>query len=154
MRRPLFAVLAASLLSPLAFGSTLAAPTSHAKIGLDRAKNVSFSINGTAFQVTLNAYGETANPLTSELSNQGVALACKGRDTRRHRWIVSSIETAWPKGQAFLRGTFPQDVSLRTQWCVLEQPDGKDLALTRKLHTPKPDETAGDADGGVIATTP
>lgn len=123
-----------------AFGVTPgeAAAPGKVKVGVDRATNVSFSINGRTIDVVLRPVDDAPNPLAQRLSGMGVAVACKGTSPRRGRVLVAELETAWPTGAEMMRGRLSRDVSVRPQWCVLEEPDGTDIAVTRKLRTPRP----------------
>jgi len=137
-RRPLLALITAGLLSPLAVGTGLAAAPGKVKVGVDQKKNVSFSVDGRVIDVTLRPTGDTPNPLTTELSGQSIVVACKGTSPRHGTVVIADFETSWPVGSSLLRARLSRDASDAMQWCVLEQPDGTDIAVTRKLRTPKP----------------
>jgi hypothetical protein len=138
LRRPLVATLLACLAWPMTVGTGLAAAPGKVKVGVDHDANVSFSINGRSIDVRLRPAGDTPNPLLAKLAGAGVVVACKGTSPKHHRELVADIETAWPAGTDLLRVRLSRDASDAMQWCVLEQPDGTDLAVTRKLRTPKP----------------
>lgn len=127
-----------ALASPLAVGTVDAAAPGKVKVGVDRARNVSFSLNGRTIDVTLRPAGDQPNPLAEKLSGESVVVACKGTSPRRRQVMIGDLETSWPTGATLLRGKLSRDVSDAPQWCVLEQPDGSDIAVTRKLRTPKP----------------
>lgn len=108
------------------------------KVGVDRKTNVSFSVSGRMIDITLRPVGDAPNPLLSELSGQSIAVACKGAHPRRGGVSVAVLETSWPASAAMMRGRLSRDVSSDMQWCVLELPDGGDIAVTRKLRAPRP----------------
>lgn len=137
-RGPLAGLIVAALCSPLAVGTVEAAAPGKVKVGVDRAKNVSFSVDGRAIDVTLRPTGDTPNPLAAKLSGESVVVACKGTSPKRGTVLIADLETAWPTGSTLLHGKLSRDASDALQWCVLEQPDGTDIAVTRKLRTPKP----------------
>lgn len=137
-RGPLMGVILAGFVLPLAVGTVEAAAPGKVKVGVDQAKNVSFSVDGRTIDVTLRPTGDTPNPLAAKLSGEGVVVACKGTSPRRGTVLVADLETSWPTGATLLHGKLSRDASDRLQWCVLEQPDGTDIAVTRKLRTPKP----------------
>lgn len=137
-RRRLAGLVAVALCSPLAAGTGEAAAPGKVKVGVDREKNVSFSVDGRTIDVTLRPDGETPNPLVKDLSGQSIVVACKGTSPKRGKVLIGDLETSWPTGTPAFRGRLSRDVSDALQWCVLEQPDGTDVAVTRKLRTPKP----------------
>jgi hypothetical protein len=137
-RRRLIVTVATSLLFPLAVGTGQAAAPGKVKVGVDRTKNVSFSVDGRMIDVTLRPDGATVNPLAAKLAGESIVVACKGASPKRGDVRVGDVETSWPAGQTLLRARLSRDVSDAMQWCLLEQPDGTDVAVTRKLRTPKP----------------
>ncbi|MBO9532151.1 MAG: hypothetical protein J7513_04145 [Solirubrobacteraceae bacterium] len=138
-RGPLALLLAAGLLSPLAVGTGQAAAPGKVKVGVDQATNVSFSVTGRMIDVRLRPSGDgVPNPLVQQLSNASIAVACRGRSPKHGRYVVGEIETSWPKDSDLMRTRLSRDGSARMQWCVLEQIDGTDIAVTRKMRTPKP----------------
>ena len=141
LRRPvLAATIAAALACPFLLGTTLAAAPTKVRVGVDKSKNVSFSIDGRTIDVTLRPDADgKANALAAQLSGAGVVVACKGTSPKRGRVQVGDMETAWPVGEVTMHGRLSHDISDDPQWCVLEQPDGTDIAVTRKLRAPKPD---------------
>lgn len=136
--RPLLAVITAGLLLPLAVGTSHAAAPGKVKVGVDRKEAVSFSIDGRTIDITLRPVGDKANQLVADLSGAYVVVACKGTSPKHGRRAVGDLQTTWPVGQSAMRGRLSHDVSDAMQWCVLEHLDGTDIAVTRKLRTPKP----------------
>lgn len=136
--RALMAAAVLSLLSPLAVGTGQAAAPGKVKVGVDKTKGVSFSIDGRTIDVTLRPNGDEPNKLASELSGASIVVACKGTSPKRGSVLIGDLETSWPVGEVLLHGKLSKDVSDDLQWCVLEQPDGTDIAVTRKLRSPKP----------------
>jgi hypothetical protein len=127
-----------ALASPLAAGTVDAAAPGKVKVGVDQEQNVSFSVNGRMVDVSLRPSGDQPNALAEKLSGESIVVACKGTSPKRGRVLIGDLETSWPTGATLLRGKLSRDVSDGLQWCVLEQPDGSDIAVTRKLRTPKP----------------
>jgi hypothetical protein len=155
-RRAVATVVAAAPLLAIAVGTGHAAAPGKVKVGVDRVQHVSFSVEGRAIVVMLRASGSDRNPLAAELSNQSVVVACKGRSPKRGAARLGELETSWPTGSDVLRGQLSRDVSGAMQWCVLEQPDGADIAVTRKLRAPQPTAapTPTPTPGGVAGTSP
>ncbi len=141
MNRRLAALLTISAGAWLATAPVEAAAPGKVKVGVDQATGVSFSVDGRMVDVTLRPTGDAPNPLVARLSGESVVLACKGTSPRRGTVLIADMETAWPTGAALMRAKLSRDVSSALQWCVLEQPDGTDIAVTRKLRTPKPAAT-------------
>lgn len=150
-RGPLLVALLAALVTPAAVGTSQAAAPGKVKVGVDREQNVSFRIDGRRVELTLRPVGGIANPLTAQLPGNRVVLACKGTSPKRGRVLVGELDVQWPYSATVMHGKLTHDVSDAMQWCVLEQPDGADIAVTRKLRAPKP----GDVDPTTPpATTP
>ncbi len=153
-RRPLPAVVAAAVVLPLAAPSGQAAAPTKRKVGVDAARQVSFTVTGRSVDLSLRPSGGAANPLAAELAGQSVVLACKGTPPKRRRAAVGVIETNWPSADpTFARLQLSRDVSGSVLWCVLEHPDGTDIAVARKLRAPE-SVTPQAPDGSVAPTTP
>ncbi|MEH3052788.1 MAG: hypothetical protein PGN13_02115 [Patulibacter minatonensis] len=153
-RRALPTVVAVTVAMPLTAPSGQAAAPTKPKSGVDAARQVAFTVAGRSVDLVLRPSSGSANPLAAQLAGQGVVLACKGTPPGRHRPALGVIETNWPTADpTFFRVQLSRDVSTSMQWCVLEQPDGKDIAVARRLRVPKP-VTPQAPDGSPATPTP
>jgi hypothetical protein len=128
----LLAVAVVSAVAPFASAET------RPRVGVDQSKGVSFSISRRDVVVTLRPLDGAENPLAAELSGKDVQLACRGKSPSSGKFLIGSVKTTWPKAATALPTRLSKDVSAKVSWCVLEHPDGEDIAVTTKVRVPAP----------------
>lgn len=142
MLRPvlfLLAVVCTGLVAPAAAPARVAeAPATPTRVGIDRDRQVSFSLSGRSLTVTLRPVDGEPNPLETTVFGADVVLVCNGTSPRTRRAAVADRELRWTPGATALTARLSRDVSFKPRWCVLEQADGTDLAVTFKLRLPRP----------------
>ena len=117
---------------------TAASAAGQTKVGVDKKTQVSFSLTGRSLTVTLRPLGGAINPLVNELWGAPVTLACRGFSPKGGKAHIATTTTTWLDEALTTTVKLSRDVSGKTTWCVMEQPDGTDLAVTTKLRTPAP----------------
>lgn len=128
----LFTVVAAAALPCAAVAAST--PT---RVGLDEKRQVSFNMTGRTVMVTLRPIDGVENPLARDLYDTDVVLACSGTSPSKKKALVSDASVKWPSGQTSHQFRLKKDVSVKPKWCVLERPQGTDLAVTFKLKVVK-----------------
>lgn len=111
---------------------------SRTRVGVDQQRQVGFTMTGRSVLVNLRPIDGQPNPLVAELSGTDVVLACRGKSPANGRDRIADQEASWPMGATSFTGKLSRDISDGPKWCVLERPDGTDLAVTLKLRVPKP----------------
>lgn len=117
--------------------AALAASSTPTRVGIDEKRQVSFNLSGRDVTVTLRPIDGAENPLARDLYDTKVVLACSGRSPAKKKTLITDASTTWPTGQTAHQFRLKKDVSLKPKWCVLERPQGTDLAVTFKLKVIK-----------------
>lgn len=118
-------------------GAAVAATSTPTRVGLDEKRQVSFNLSGRDATVTLRPIDGAENPLARDLYDTDVVLACSGRSPKTKKTLITDASTTWPTGTTAHRFRLKKDVSFKPKWCVLERPQGTDLAVTFKLKVVK-----------------
>jgi hypothetical protein len=134
---PLLLTAAAVTALPCAAFAATPTPT---RVGIDQKTQVSFNMTGRTVTVTLRPIDGAENPLARDLYDTDVVLACSGTSPSKKKVLITDASVKWPNGQTAHQFRLKKDVSLKPKWCVLERPQGTDLAVTFKLKVVK---TAG-----------
>lgn len=121
-------------------GAAVAAASTPTRVGIDQEQQVSFNMTGRTVTVTLRPIDGAENPLARDLYDTDVVLACSGTSPSKKKVLVTDASVTWPEGQTAHQFRLKKDVSVKPKWCVLERPQGTDLAVTFKLKVVK---TAG-----------
>ncbi len=137
MSRFVPALLPAALLAALAPAAAFAAVSTPTRVGVDEKKQVSFSMTGRDVTITLRPIDGVENPIARDLSDTEVVLACSGTSPKKNKTAVADADATWAPGATQQKFRLSKDVSLRPKWCVLERPQGTDLAVTFKLRVVK-----------------
>jgi hypothetical protein len=139
---PRFSLLA-STLPALVCAAALSLPTvatAATKLGVDQAKQVSFSLTGRSLTVTLRSDGTSNNPLLASLSGSEVLFSCRGVGPKGGKPRIATADATWETDASIVTVKLSRDVSKKVSWCVLELPDHSDIAVTTKMRTPKPQD--------------
>lgn len=128
----LIALSSASFAVPAALAET---PT---RVGVDQDKQVVFSVSGRELIVRLRPVDGSTNPLAADLSGSDVVLACRGRSPKGGAERIASSKVVWPAGSTEVTTRLSKDVSSKLRWCIMERPDGSDVAVTLKMRVPNP----------------
>lgn len=140
MKRSVPYLLASALLIGGGVPAALAAtPT---RVGVDKEHQVSFSMTGPTVIVTLRPVDGETNPIADKLDDKDVVLFCRGTDPNTGRERTAKKRKAWLAGATDVAIKLSSDVSDHPRWCVLEKPDGTDIAVTLKLRVVNPQKTA------------
>lgn len=131
-------VLLSAALAAAAVPAAHAAVSTPPRVGLDEKKQVSFSMVGRDLTVTLRPVDGADNPMVRDLENTEVVVACQGRSPKKNKVLIADASTTWEQGALSQKLRLSKDVSLKPKWCVLERPQGTDLAVTFKLRVVKP----------------
>ncbi len=133
-------LLSASVLSAVAAPAALAAASTPTRVGVDEKKQVSFSMTGRDLTVTLRPVDGADNPMLRDLENTDVVVACQGTSPKKKKKkkLIADAKTTWAEGALTTKLRLSKDVSVKPKWCVLERPQGTDLAVTFKLRVVKP----------------
>lgn len=122
-------------------GAFLAVPASAdtpKRVGVDQEAQVVFSVAGRDLTVRLRPVDGAENPLASDVSGADVVFACLGRSPKDDRERIAKSQTVWPAGETEFTTRLSKDVSAKLRWCLMERPDGGDLAVARKMRIPNP----------------
>ncbi len=141
-------LLSAAVLSAAAVAAPLAAaadpapttpkPATPTRVGLDVKKQVSFSLTGRDIVVTLRPVDGQENKLVRDLENTEVVVACQGTSPTKKKLLIADASTTWAEDALSTKLRLSKDISVKPKWCVLERPQGTDLAVTFKLRIVKP----------------
>lgn len=137
MSRPAPLLLAVAAVAALPSAALAAASTPN-RVGLDEKRQVSFNMSGRDVTVTLRPIEGEQNPLARDLSDTDVVLACSGTSPTKRKVAISDAAVKWPTDATAHQFRLKKDVSVKPKWCVLERPQGTDLAVTFKLRVVKP----------------
>ena len=117
--------------------AAVAAASTPTRVGLDEKRQVSFNLTGRDVTVTLRPVDGAENPLARDLYDTDVVLACSGTSPSKKKVLITDASVTWPNGQTAHEFRLKKDVSVKPKWCVLERPQGTDLAVTFKLRVIK-----------------
>lgn len=137
MSRSLSALLPIAVVAALVPAVAHAAASTPTRVGLDEEKQVSFSMTGRDVTVTLRPIDDAVNPLAADLAATDVVLACRGTGPKSGKTTVADRPATWADGATSQTFRLSKDVSKKPKWCVLERPQGTDLAVTFKLRVVK-----------------
>lgn len=135
MKRSVMFLLASAT---IATAPPLAAAAARTRVGVDHTRNVSFTVTNRAIAITLRPVDGQPNPLATELSGTDIVVACQGKSPSTGRQRIADATAVWPADATTFEGKLSRDISDGLKWCVLERPDGTDLAVTLKMRVPKP----------------
>ncbi|MBJ7470619.1 MAG: hypothetical protein JHD16_04930 [Solirubrobacteraceae bacterium] len=146
MSRSVSAVLSLALLAVLVPSAVGAASSTPTRVGVDEDAQVSFSMTGREITVTLRPVDGAENPIVRDLSGTDVVVACSGSSpkNKKRRGLIAEADLVWADGATQQTVRLSKDVSYKPKWCVLERPQGSDLAVTFKLRVVKTEGSAGN----------
>lgn len=133
--------VAVAVTAPLATAAdpvSTTAQTTPTRVGVDAKKQVSFSMTGRDLTVTLRPVDGQENKLVRDLENTEVVVACQGTSPTKKKLLIADASTTWAEDALSAKLRLSKDVSVKPKWCVLERPQGTDLAVTFKLRIVKP----------------
>lgn len=137
MSRLVPVLLPAAVLAAAAPAVAVAAVSTPTRVGVDEKKQVSFSMTGRDVTVTLRPVDGAENVMARDLANTDIVLACQGTSPKKNKLTLADVSATWADGATQQTLRLSKDVSLRPKWCVLERPQGTDLAVTFKLRVVK-----------------
>ena len=96
-------------------------------------------MTGRDVTITLRPVDGADNPIAKDLSDTDVVLACSGKSPKKPggKAAIADVSAKWAAGATQQKLRLSKDVSLKPKWCVLERPQGTDLAVTFKLRVVK-----------------